>query len=149
MTIKGLYENTDEVTDIHGFSAMNTETGISLADSHGAGIWIDVNPGDTIEWVRQKIADYIVRQAEWMAESLVEELGLEESEDERAKAVTDTEILNELTEWLKDRRAAHMHEVEMARKCIPDAEEYFIAKVTEDEDILNFISEKRGGGEQS
>lgn len=85
MTIKGLYENPEEETEIHGFSAMNTETGISLADSHGGGTWIEVNPGDTIEWVRQKISDYIVRQADWMAESIVEELGLEESEDEEGE----------------------------------------------------------------
>lgn len=82
MTIKGLYEDTEEITEVHGFTASNTETGISLADSHGGGTWIDVNPGDTLEWVRQKIADYIVRQAEWMAESLVEELGIEETDED-------------------------------------------------------------------
>lgn len=58
--------------------------------------------------------------------------------------MTDTEILNELTEWLKDRRAENTHDAEMARKYNPDAEEYFSAKVTEDENILNFIAEKRG-----
>jgi hypothetical protein len=84
VTITGLYENPEEATEVHGFSAMNTETGISLADSHGAGTWIDVNPGDTIEWIRYKIATYIARQADWMAESIVEELGLEESDEDES-----------------------------------------------------------------
>lgn len=81
MSIKGLKEAVDKETDEYGFMAVGTEDGISVSDSFGGGTLIDLSSGDDLEYAKSKIAAYIERNAEYYAEAIIDDLGLEELED--------------------------------------------------------------------